>query len=194
MTMLNRAIFLDRDGTVNVEVGYVNHLDRLELYPWTAEAIRLINQAGYKAIVLTNQSGVARKYMTEELVRKIHEKLQSELRRQGAYLDAIYYCPHHPAAPDPAYRIDCECHKPKPGMVERGRREFNLDLTQSFVIGDKYLDIELARNVGAKGVLVLTGYGLGEYEHLSHTWPKQPDYVAESLLAAVQWILNQGRD
>ena len=189
--MSNRAIFLDRDGTLNEEVGYVNHLTRFRLFSWTAEAIRLIHQAGYRAIVLTNQVGIARRYVSEALVQQIHQRLEDELHEQGTHLDAIYYCPHHPLAPDPAYRIDCECRKPKPGMIERSQRAFNLDLRQSFVIGDKFVDIQLAHNVGAKGVLVLTGYGRGEHEHLRHTWPQHPDYVAENALAAVQWITNQ---
>jgi len=191
MIMLNRAIFLDRDGTLNEEVGYVNHLERFKLYPWTAEAIRLVNQAGYKAIVLTNQSGVARQYMTEALVEQVHQRLRSELEQQGAYLDAIYYCPHHPAAPDPVYRVACRCHKPKPGLVEQAQRAFELDLSRSFFVGDKYLDVELAHAVGAQGVLVLTGYGLGEYEHLRHTWPAPPDHVTENVLTAVRWILGR---
>jgi D-glycero-D-manno-heptose 1,7-bisphosphate phosphatase len=185
---------MDRDGTVNEEVGYVNHLSRFKLFPWAVEAIRLINQAGFRAIVLTNQSGVARRYMSEDLVKQIHGKLDHELRQQGVHLDAIYYCPHHPAGTDPAYRLVCDCQKPKPGMIERGRKEFDLDLERSFVIGDKYLDVELAHNVGAKGILVLTGYGMGEYEYLSHAWPRPPDHVAENLLAAVNWILGKERD
>ncbi len=175
---------------MNEEVGYVNHLDRFKLYPWTAEAVRRINRAGYKAIVLTNQSGVARRYMSERLVQQVHEKLQLELRQRGAFLDAIYYCPHHPAAPDPAYRVACRCHKPEPGMVEQAQREFDLDVRASYFIGDKYLDVELAHRVGATGILVLTGYGRGEYEHQRHTWPRPPDHIAEHVLAAVEWILH----
>jgi D-glycero-D-manno-heptose 1,7-bisphosphate phosphatase len=189
--MSNRAIFLDRDGTLNEEVGYVNHPHRFKLYPWTAPAVRLINQAGFKAIVLTNQSGVARQYMTEDLVRQIHQKLQAELREHGAYLDAIYYCPHHPAAVDPQYRLACACRKPQTGLVERAQREFELDLRRSYFVGDRFLDVQLASAVGGKGVLVLTGYGLGEYEYQRHTWTTPPDHLAENVLAAIQWILDQ---
>jgi D-glycero-D-manno-heptose 1,7-bisphosphate phosphatase len=189
--MTHRAVFFDRDGTLNEEVGYVNHLERFNLYPWAAEAVRLVNHAGFKAVVLTNQSGVARQYFTEDLVNQVHQKLKDELHRESAFVDAIYYCPHHPLGSDPKYRVDCQCRKPRPGMIVQSRRELQLDLTRSFVIGDKYLDIELAHHVGATGVLVLTGYGLGEYEHLRHTWQRQPDHVADNVLTAAQWIIRQ---
>lgn len=190
---MNRAIFLDRDGTLNEEVGYVNHASRFRLFPWTAEAVRLINQAGYKAIVLTNQSGVARGLFTEALVHDVHRKLETELGEQGARLDAIYYCPHHPSGAVASYRLDCECRKPRPGMVERAQREFHLDLSRCYFVGDRYLDVSLAHAVGARGILVLTGYGLGERDHQQAAWPRPPDYIAEDLLDAVRWIIAHER-
>lgn len=184
------AVFLDRDGTVCEEVGHMDHPDRLVVYPWSAEAIRLINGAGMKAIVVTNQSGVARGYFGEEMVTQINEKMQEALEAQGARLDAIYYCPHHADVGQPPYRLDCHCRKPKPGMLLKAADEFDIDLTRSFVVGDRYVEIKLAKDVGATSVFVLTGYGRGEYESRRATWPVQPDHVAENLLDAVTWILN----
>ncbi len=188
---MKRAIFLDRDGTMNEEVGYVNHLSRFQLFEFTAEAVRLINKAGWHAIMITSQSGVARGYFPEELLLKIHGQLEESLKRQGARLDAIYYCPHHPTIGSPPYRQDCDCRKPKPGLLVRAAQDFGLDLTQCFVVGDRYRDIEMAHATGARGVMVLTGYGLGEYEYQRASWPREPEYVAENLLEAVKWILFQ---
>jgi len=189
--MVNRAIFLDRDGTLNEEVGYIDQVISFRLFPWAAEAVRMINQAGYKAIVLTNQSGVARGYFTEELVAQVHERLKAELKREGARLDAIYYCPHHPEGIVSAYRRDCQCRKPKPGMVHRAQEEFNLELSECYFIGDKYVDIRLAQSVGAHGILVLTGFGRVEQHDQSLNGGQPPDYIAENLLEAVQWVLRR---
>ncbi|MEW6732100.1 MAG: HAD family hydrolase [Acidobacteriota bacterium] len=191
--MSNIAVFLDRDGTISEEVGYVNHLSRFHLFATTAKAIRRINEAGLKAILITNQAGVARGYFTEELILQVHTQLSTELATAGAYLDAIYYCPHHPSAGAPPYRTDCDCRKPKPGLLERAAREHNIDLTRSFMIGDKYTDMQLARRVGAHAVLVLTGYGRGEYEYQRNSWSILPDYIAEDLSMAVDWILQTWR-
>jgi D-glycero-D-manno-heptose 1,7-bisphosphate phosphatase len=186
-----RAIFFDRDGTLSEEVGYVNHLSRFRLLPSTVPAIRRVNEAGWRAILVTNQAGVARGYFDEWLIHDVHAKLQAELRDGGAHLDAVYFCAHHPTLGQPPYRLDCECRKPKPGMLLRGAREFGLDLTHCFVVGDRYSDVKLAHRVGAKGVFVLTGYGLGEYEYQRNQWDRAPDHVAENALAAVEWILAQ---
>lgn len=188
---MKRAIFLDRDGTMNEEVGYVNHLSRFQLFDFTAEAVRLINEAGWRAIMITNQSGVARGYFPEELLLKVHRQLEESLKRQGARLDAIYYCPHHPTIGEPPYRQDCDCRKPKPGLLVRAAQDFGLDLAQCFVVGDRYRDIEMAHAAGARGVMVLTGYGLGEYEYQRASWPRKPEHIAENLLEAVKWILLQ---
>ena len=139
------AVFIDRDGTINVDVGYLSSPDQLELYPWSAEALRLINQAGFKAIVVTNQAGVARGFCTEEMLELIHERLVRDLKRESARIDGIYYCPHHPKIGEPSYRRDCDCRKPLPGMLLRAAREHQIDLSRSFVIGDKSSDIGLAK-------------------------------------------------
>lgn len=184
-----RALFLDRDGTVAEEVGYVNHISRFRLYPWSAEAIRRINAAGWAAVVVTNQAGVARGYFPEELIQQVNEKMKQELAAAGARLDGVYYCAHHPDVGEPPYRQRCTCRKPQPGMLERAARELDLSLEGSVVIGDRYLEVEMAHRRGLRGALVLTGYGRGEVEHMSRKWPRPPDWVAENLLEAVQKIL-----
>lgn len=186
-----QAIFMDRDGTISEEVGYINHVSRFQLLPKTIEAIRLINQSDFKAIVITNQAGVARGYFPEELVHKVHTKMNLLLNQGGAYLDKIYYCPHHPQVGPDKYRLDCNCRKPKPGMLQKAAEEFEIDFSQSYVIGDKYTEIVVGHEVGAKSILVLTGYGLGEFELYSRQWEHKPNFVAEDLLAAVNWILKQ---
>lgn len=186
----NIGVFIDRDGTISEEVGYVNHLSRYQVYPWTAQAIRNLNEAGLKVIVVTNQAGVARGYFKEELVKQVHEKLVTEMTRAGARFDAIYYCPHHPSVGEAPYRQSCDCRKPKTGMLERAAAEFGIDVTQSFVIGDRYGDIELAHNAGARSIFVLSGYGLGEYEYQRHNWKRQPGWIAKDLLEASQLVLQ----
>jgi D-glycero-D-manno-heptose 1,7-bisphosphate phosphatase len=188
--MINRAIFLDRDGTLNVEDGHITSPERFRLYSFAAEAVRLINQSGWKAIVLTNQSGIARDYFTEATLAEIHELMRESLGLQGARLDAIYYCAHHPDYGSPPYRLACGCRKPKPGLAEMAARDFNLDLNRCYVVGDRYRDVEAGHAAGARGVMVMTGYGREEYEADRGRWPRQPDHVAEDLLDAVKWILR----
>ena len=187
--MGRRAIIMDRDGTVCEEVGYVNHVDRLRLLPRSAEAIRRANDAAYQTVVVTNQAGVARGYFAETLVDEVHDRLRDMLAAEGARLDGIYYCPHHPEVGAPAYRKVCDCRKPKPGMLLRAQDEMGIDLAASYMVGDSVRDVEAGRRAGASTVLVLTGYGKGELEHQSHAWASRPDHVASDLLDAVSWIL-----
>lgn len=184
------AAFIDRDGTISEEVGYVNHLSRFQIYPWASEAIRNFNQRGLRTIVVTNQAGVARGYFSEDLVIQIHCKLRREMEQAGAYFDAVYYCPHHPSVGEPPYRQVCNCRKPKPGMLLRAVEEFGVDVRRSFVIGDRYSDIELADNAGARSIFVLSGYGRGEYEHQRTHWKVQPGWVVENLLEASRVVLG----
>ncbi len=188
--MAEIAAFIDRDGTISEEVGYVNHLSRFQVYPWTAEAIRGFNRRGLKSIVVTNQAGVARGYFSEDLVNRIHTRLRREMEHAGAYFDAVYYCPHHPTAGEPPYCQVCRCRKPKPGMLWRAVEEFGVDVGKSFVIGDRYSDIELAHNAGARSVFVLSGYGRGAYEHQRNLWKVQPEWVVENLLEASRVVLE----
>jgi D-glycero-D-manno-heptose 1,7-bisphosphate phosphatase len=189
-TSPRRAIFIDRDGTLNEEVGYVCSLDEFRLYDFAAESVRLINEAGWLAIVVTSQAGVARGMFSEDFLAEVHNTMTAQLARKGARLDAIYYCPHHPDVGSETYRRECDCRKPKPGMLHRAAADFNLDLTECVVIGDRFRDFAMAQAVGGSSVLVLTGYGKDELEQNGKNWPQQPDCVAENLLEAVRWIIN----
>jgi D-glycero-D-manno-heptose 1,7-bisphosphate phosphatase len=186
------ALFVDRDGTLSHEVGYVNHVSRFRLYPWAVEAIRLANRGGFLAVVVTNQAGVARGYFPEAVIHEVHGELRAAMERGGARLDGIYFCPHHPTAGAPPYRRDCDCRKPKPGLVRRAQADMDIDLSRSFVVGDRGGDLELAWSVGARGVLVKSGYGLGELTYHAPAWPRPPDIVAEDLLEAVRLIVSGG--
>ena len=189
--MGRRAIIMDRDGTVCDEVGYVNHVDRVRLLPRSAAAIRAANDAGFQTVVATNQAGVARGYFAESLVDEVHDRVRELLAKDGARLDGIYYCPHHPEVGDPSYRKACTCRKPRPGMLERARDEMGIDLSASYMVGDTVKDVEAGRRAGATSVLVLTGYGKGELAYQSHAWTVKPDHIAEDLFDAVTWILER---
>lgn len=191
---MKRAVFIDRDGTISEEVGYVNHPSRFQLFPFAAEAIRLLNQNEWLAIVVTNQAGVARGYFPEEMIHAVHDRLRNELESDGARVDAIYYCAHHPSIGATPYRIDCDCRKPKPGLIHQAMKDFDIDLSQSWVIGDRYVDVDLARNAGTHAALVMTGYGRGEWEHQRNSWQTNPDLVAEDLLSAVRKVIAASSD
>ena len=185
------AIFMDRDGTLSHEVGYVNHPSRFRLYPWTADAVRAINRAGWLAVVVTNQAGVARGYFPESVFEEVQQKLREGIEAGGARFDAVYACLHHPSVGPPSHRMDCDCRKPRPGMLRRAEKELGADLQRSWVVGDRHGDLQLAWNVGARGALVKSGYGLGELTYLAPGWSRQPDLVAENLLEAVERILGR---
>jgi D-glycero-D-manno-heptose 1,7-bisphosphate phosphatase len=182
---LRRAVFLDRDGTIGEELGYVNHIDRFQIFPYAAESIRELNRAEIPVIVVTNQSGIARNIFPESLVHEVHKKMVAELAAGGAWIDAIYFCPHKS-------EDACECRKPNPGLLERAAREHAVDLAASWVVGDRYADLEMGYAAGSRGILVMTGYGRGEYELHRATWPRQPDGLAENLKDAVRNILQNG--
>jgi D-glycero-D-manno-heptose 1,7-bisphosphate phosphatase len=188
---MKAAVFLDRDGTVSEEVGYVNHIDRFRLFPWSGAALHKLNEAGLVTVLVTNQSGIARGYFPESLVAEIHARLQAELALSGARLDAIYYCPHHPEGEVAEFRRTCDCRKPAPGMIHRAAADLDLDLRSSFVISDRYQDLSMGFADGARGILLLTGYGKGEYHYHRETWPRPPAFVAVDLLEASEWILSQ---
>lgn len=185
------AIFIDRDGTLSHEVGYVNHVSRFRPFAYAVDAVRLVNRSPFAAVLVTNQAGVARGYFPESLVGDVHASLRETLAAGGAALDGIYYCPHHPSAGEPPYRRDCDCRKPRPGLLHRAAADLDLDLTRSYVIGDRHGDLQLAWKVGARGVLVKSGYGLGELVYHAPGWPRQPDLVAENLLEAVARVLTE---
>jgi D-glycero-D-manno-heptose 1,7-bisphosphate phosphatase len=189
--MKRPALFMDRDGTISEEVGYVNHPSRFRLFPYTAKAIRLLNENGWLAIVVTNQAGVARGYFSEDIIVQIHDRVRQELENEPARLDAIYYCAHHPSVGEPPYRLDCDCRKPKPGLIQRAATDFDIDLERSWMVGDRYGDIELARNAGVHAAFVLSGYGRGEWEFQRASWKIEPELVAEDLLEAVKKIIER---
>lgn len=182
------AVFLDRDGTINEEMGYINHIDRFVLIPGAAGAIRSINESELKAVVVTNQSGAARGYFPKELIDQVHQKMSDLLEKEGAFLDGIYTCTHAP--PSKGKSGGCSCRKPKIGLMKQAAQDLNLDLEKSYVVGDRFKDVEMARNAGAKAILVLTGYGKGELEFLGPGGKVRADFVAEDLAEAVEWILS----
>jgi D-glycero-D-manno-heptose 1,7-bisphosphate phosphatase len=181
---LRPAVFLDRDGTIAEEVGYLNHASRFRMFPFVAAAIHRLNEAGLPIIVVTNQSGVGRGYFPESLVHTVNDLMTQQLAKASAKIDAVYYCPHTSAE-------NCNCRKPRTGMLDRAVLEHGVDLQRSFVVGDRYGDIELARNARARSILVRTGYGEGELAWHAAKWPAQPDFIAEDFSQAAEWILGQ---
>lgn len=188
---MNKAVFIDRDGTISEEVGYINHASRFRLFPYSASAIKLLNDNDWLAIITTNQAGVARGYFTEEMITAVHHRMTEGIESEGAKLDGIYYCAHHPSLGDEPYRLECDCRKPKPGLISRAAVDLAIDLNQSWMVGDRYSDIEVARNAGVKSAFVLSGYGRGEWEHQRASWKYQPDLVAEHLLDAIKQIVDK---
>ncbi|HKC97091.1 MAG TPA: HAD family hydrolase [Methylomirabilota bacterium] len=184
------AVFIDRDGTLTDEVGYVNHPSRLRLLPRSAAAVRRLNAAGVAVVVVTNQAGIARGYFSPDVLAAVNDALVSQLKDEGAHLDGVYVCPHHPTEGEPPYRMVCGCRKPKPGLLLRASADLGLDLERSTLVGDKGSDLVAARAVGARSVLVLTGYGLGEWEYRRGALPVQPDHVADDLLGAADWVIE----
>lgn len=183
------AVFLDRDGTINEQMGYINHLSRFLLLPGAAEAIRLLNEQQVPVVVVTNQSGLARGYFPQVLLDEVHAMMTRLLAQQGARLDGLYVCPHHPEAKEEKYRKNCNCRKPRTGLLEQAAAELNLDLSRSYLVGDRWSDITCAARAGCTPVLVLTGYGRGDYQYIGPGQELQPAHVAETLLDAVRWIL-----
>lgn len=186
---MKQAIFLDRDGVINEEVNYLSDPEQLRLIPGAAEAIAQLNESGLFVIVVTNQAGVARGYYPEAQIEVVHRALVHLLAQAGAHIDRFYYCPHHPTEGRLPYRVECDCRKPKPGLLLQAAQDFDLDLTRCFVIGDNYSDVALSQSTGCRTVLVLTGHGARVW----HEWHAdfQPAYIAPDLSAAVAWILRQ---
>ena len=187
--MLTPAVFLDRDGTLIEDVGYLDQIGRLRYYPWSIEAVRLLRRGGYAVVVVTNQAGVARGMVREAFVEEAHQFIQRRLAAVGERLDGHYYCPHEPNAPLEAYRLKCDCRKPRPGMIQRAAAELDLDVRRSVVVGDKWSDVGLARAAGAKALMVKTGYGVSQA-----TMPREglePDAVVTNLIEAAGWVLRE---
>jgi len=183
---LKSAVFLDRDGTISEEVGYLNHISRFHMFPFAPAAIHKLNDSGLLVFVITNQSGIARGYYPESLVHAVHDLMTQQLAEAGARIDGIYYCPH-------TSRDACACRKPGPGMLDQVSAEHGVDLTRSFVVGDRHSDVELAHRVGARSIMVRTGYGEGEILWHAQEWKIMPDFIAADLSGAADWILEQTR-
>lgn len=191
--MKRRAVFLDRDGTINEDVGYPGRYDQVRIYPYSFEAVRKLNAAGLAVVVITNQSGVGRGLFSEDDLRVIHDRMRAEFAAAGARIDAIFYCPHFVGSASSVYGIDCACRKPFPGMALKAREALDLDLEGSYMVGDKVEDIRFGTNAGARTVLVLTGYGEASREALGREGA-EPDHVAPDLGAAADWILARERE
>jgi D,D-heptose 1,7-bisphosphate phosphatase len=185
-----RAVFIDRDGTLNEEVGYLDRLDRLRILPGVVEAVRALRAGGFKIVVITNQSGIARGFFTEGFIQALHAEIQGQLSRQGAPLDGFYVCPHHPTEGKEPYRRVCACRKPEPGLLLRAAEEMGIALRRSFMVGDMLKDVETAERAGAGGILVKTGYGQAMLAELPRS-AIRPLYVAEDLRDAARWILRR---
>jgi len=188
-----KAVFLDRDGTINVEVGYLSDPEELELIPGAARAVARLNDAGFVVVVVTNQAGVARGYFTEEDVVAVNRRLVEVLQPEGARIDGIYYCPHHPEFGDETYRKDCECRKPNTGMVRQAVDNFNIEVSRSYVVGDHVGDVLLGVNAGARSIHVLTGHGADERQKLIERGINTV-HLAQDLADAVEYILARNTE
>jgi len=185
------AVFLDRDGTINEQMGYINHLNRFVLLSGVPEAIRLLNKNEFLTIIVSNQSGVARGYFPIDLVYEVHEFLRASLKEKGAVIDGIFFCPHHPRGEVTEYGYVCQCRKPETGLIDMACESFEIDLSNSYVIGDRHIDIELAHRSNMEGIMVKTGYGLGEIEYILPKKSIKPIHIASDLLDAVHWIVGR---
>ncbi len=185
---LKPSVFLDRDGTINEQMGYINHISRFVLLPGVIQAIRRLNSLQVPVVVVTNQSGLARGYFPESLLQTVHEEMRRQLQAEGAHVDGIYVCPHHPEARQERFRQNCTCRKPKTGLLEQAAAELKLDLSRSYMVGDRWSDLRCGAAAGTATVLVRTGYGRGEELYIGPQETLQPDYVADDLLAATAWI------
>lgn len=187
---MKKAVFFDRDGTINEEAGYIRDLNNLKLIDGAAQAIDNLRQSGYLAILITNQSGPARGYYDENWVKTLNSTVKNLLEAEGTTLDEMYYCPHLPDGIVEEYTKECDCRKPGNKLFLQAKEKFDIDLSQSYMIGDKATDVEAGHNAGCKGILLKTGYGeqvlKGEYQSVPNA-----DYIAQDILDASTWILNQ---
>ena len=181
--MRNKAVFIDRDGTINIDGPYLDDPDKFEMYPGVGEGVKKLKEDGFKIIVMTNQSGIARGYFTEEILSNIHERMEIEFNAFGVELDGIYYCPHHPDD-------DCDCRKPKTGLFEKAIEEHDIDVNQSYMVGDKILDVEAGQKIGVKTILVPEAHARDDFLSAKNEWKCHPDHVGDDFVDAVEWIMN----
>ena len=184
------AVFVDRDGTLIHDVGYLSRVEDVRWYPWSIDALRLLNRAGFLVCITTNQGGIGLGFYGPDLVERVHAEMSAAVESAGGRIDGLFFCPHHPLAVVEAYRVECDCRKPRPGMIRQAAERFDIDLARSFVIGDKMADIGLAANAGARGILVKTGYGPAEVVRHHGTIPGAA-FVADTVFEAADWILAQ---
>jgi D-glycero-D-manno-heptose 1,7-bisphosphate phosphatase len=184
------AVFLDRDGTIVHDPGYLARFQDLRWFPYSIDAIRLLKRAGFLVFVLTNQGGIALGVVEETFVHAVHDHLAASVLQAGGRIDGWFYCPHHPRADAATGRESCDCRKPKPGMVQQAQAQFEIDLRRSFVVGDRASDVGLAAAIGATGVLVRTGHGEAELAECRGAVPGA-SFVAADLMAATAWILTE---
>jgi len=183
---MERAIFLDRDGTIVEDVGYLGECDKIKFLPKVGEAIKLLNENGFKVIIITNQAGVARGYFTEETVKEVNRHIKESLAKERAFIDMIYYCPHHVEGIIGKYKEECYCRKPNPGMIEKAVSEFGIDLTDSFTIGDKISDIEAGRRAGCKTILLADE----DPPRNEREDALMPDHIVPGLYEAAKWLVK----
>jgi D-glycero-D-manno-heptose 1,7-bisphosphate phosphatase len=188
--MLKPTVFIDRDGTINVDGGYINHPDRFIIYPFAAQAVRLLNIHGFLSVIVTNQSGIGKGFYNTDVMDNIHAKLLRAFAKEGARIDGIYACPHDLSSKLLEYRVDCDCRKPKTGLLKKAAAELPVDKERCYMVGDKYSDIQTGFNFGCISIMVNTGYGLGEQKLYGEAWRRKPDYTAENLLHAVKLIIK----
>ena len=181
--MGNKAVFIDRDGTINIDGPYLDDPDKFEMYSGVGEGVKKLKDDGFKVIVMTNQSGIARGYFTEDVLLNIHERMKMEFNKFDVKLDGIYYCPHHPDD-------GCDCRKPKTGLFEKAIEEYNIDVNQSYMIGDKILDIVAGQKIGVKTVLIPEAHARDDFISTKNEWECHPDYVGDDFVDAVEWILK----
>jgi len=186
----DRVVFLDRDGTICEEVGYLDHVGGMKLIPHSGKAVRLLNERGFRVVVITNQAGVAKGYFPESILGDLHAEMERQLREEGARVDGIYYCPHHPTEGIGPYLRVCDCRKPATGLLERAARDLDLDLSSAYMIGDHFSDVECGQRIGAETVLLLTGHGR-EALAKRETWPRPPSHIAADLYRAVLWLTQR---
>jgi D-glycero-D-manno-heptose 1,7-bisphosphate phosphatase len=182
------AVFLDRDGTLSEERGFIDRLELVEIFPWTSDAIRLLNRAGFAVVVVTNQSAIGRGIIDQAFLQSVHDAFDRHLAKSGARVDRYYFCPHHPDAPLPEYRMVCRCRKPAPGMIEQAAAELELDLSRSFMVGDRPIDVASGHAAGVRSVLVRSGHSSGGSD--APPGLREPDAILNNLMEAVGWILR----
>jgi D-glycero-D-manno-heptose 1,7-bisphosphate phosphatase len=188
---MHKAVFLDRDGTINEEVGYLRDLADLRLIPGAGTAIKRLNEAGLKVVLVTNQSGVARGYFSESLVHEAHERLVQMLRDEGARIDAIYFCPHHPTAGNSSYTVVCDCRKPGTGLIDRAVKDLGIDVKRSYMVGDKWSDVELGQRAGTHAILVQSGFAPDDLGNVRPAHISDPDFIAHTISEAADWIIQK---